>query len=676
MLVMIGSSSRNRADSANGSQPAAGTKRAARTASPGLRAFEPLAGTTPLGATDFLVADANGAHLAVYDQNLVFLGYFAQDITNPFGLDFLSNLNVIALNHNPVEVREYDILGNLISHFGTPAVLGNAPIDLKANRTPLASSFRVYDGRRSATTVPEVNFSGTKTRSFGSNTYDGIAVLPGSVMWAGGVNYPQKIDVFDLATGSGDNIAPTSTIDLNDGHGQSVAESMFYSAVTNTVLTVDFNNNTVVERNTNGTFVRTFIPPMGSALQFGVTRGPGDDVFATDFNGNIVRWKPDGTLIGATASTGVSQPTGILWMGNLPCTITCPGNKAQSNDPNQCGAVVTYSDPTTTGSCNTVICSPASGTLFPVGTTTVTCKSNNGAGPDECTFTVMVSDTQQPMITCPNKTQSTDPGQCQAKVTFSPAVSDNCPNPGAPVCAPASGSVFPKGTTTVNCSVKDAAGNMASCTFTVTVNDTEAPTITCQADATTVPPASCPIAVTSPPVTFTVNASDNCPGVTFVCKDQNNQVVTSGMPFPMGTTSVTCTATDTSGNTATCSFIVSAFSFCLQDESNPGNSVLVNAQTGVYVFCCGGTTVASGTGTLTTRGCIGSIDNTKGDRQVHIQWDTSANSGNGAGTAFIQKLSSKVVCQITDKNMSNNTCQCSTSPPPVNPKKPPLERTY
>jgi hypothetical protein len=125
---------------------------------------------------------------------------------------------------------------------------------------------------------------------------------------------------------------------------------------------------------------------------------------------------------------------------------------------------------------------------------------------------------------------------------------------------------------------------------------------------------------------------------------------------------------------ATCTFPVSVFSFCLQDDSNPGNVVLVNAQTGDFFFCCGGVPIASGRGTLTTHGCIGSIDASKGNRQVHIQWDTAANSSLGAGTAYVQKLSNKTICQITDKNMSNNTCQCSGAPPPVSPRKPPKEK--
>lgn len=426
------------------------------------------------------------------------------------------------------------------------------------------------------------------------------------------------------------------------------------------------------------------------------------------------------------------------------CSISCPANISQSNDTDLCGAAVTFAATTTGGNCGTVICSPASGTVFPVGTTTVTCTTS--AGPS-CSFTVKINDTQPPSITCPNKTVGADTlcsGNPGSNVTYSPAVSDNCPGVGAPICNPASGTCFPVGTTTVNCSVTDAVNLSASCTFTVTVsqtcvvicpasvtkpndaaqcgavvtypppttagvcgtvtcspasgsffpkgtttvtcnsqfagpgqscsftvtiNDTEAPKINCPANQTAIAQVSCPIQPTTPVSFPNPTVTDNCPGATVACSPP------SGSPFPVGVTSVTCTATDTSGNTAQCTFTVTAFSFCLQDDSNAGSVVLINALTGDYSFCCGGVPIAAGRGTLSARGCIGSIDHTKGDRQVHIQWDTSANNNTGAGTAIVQKLSNKTVCQITDKNISNNTCQCSSPPPPVGPKKPPAERT-
>ncbi len=247
------------------------------------------------------------------------------------------------------------------------------------------------------------------------------------------------------------------------------------------------------------------------------------------------------------------------------CTITCPANITVSNDPNQCGSVVTYPAPTTTGTCGTVTCSPPSGSFFPKGTTLITCTAT--AGPS-CGFTITVNDTQPPLITCPaNITASNDPNQCGAVVNYpAPTVSDNCPMIGAPVCSPASGSFFPRGTTTVTCTVADMSGNTATCSFTVRVNDTQPPSITCPADIYLA------TAGTSATATYTPTASDNCPGVTVACTPP------SGSSFPVGSNTVTCTATDATGITATCSFrvIVNPVTFSVTDPlacTGPGNAV-------------------------------------------------------------------------------------------------------
>jgi len=76
------------------------------------------------------------------------------------------------------------------------------------------------------------------------------------------------------------------------------------------------------------------------------------------------------------------------------------------------------------------------------------------------------------------------------------------------------------------------------------------------------------------------------------------------------------------------------YSFCLQDETNPGNSVLVNAITGEYLFVCNGVVVATGRGTLTFKSCIGTVELYKEDRRVLISWDTTANGGKGAGSSI------------------------------------------
>src|SRR5204863_4004694 len=98
-------------------------------------------------------------------------------------------------------------------------------------------------------------------------------------------------------------------------------------------------------------------------------------------------------------------------------------------------------------------------------------------------------------IACPgNQVQANDVGFCSAVVNgIAPTASgDNCPGSsvtytiaGATVGAganDASGTAFNVGVSTVTYTITDASLNTASCNFTVTVNDTENPTIVCPAN--------------------------------------------------------------------------------------------------------------------------------------------------------------------------------------------------
>src|SRR5262249_30302236 len=92
----------------------------------------------------------------------------------------------------------------------------------------------------------------------------------------------------------------------------------------------------------------------------------------------------------------------------------------------------------------------------------------------------------------------------------------------------------------------DSSGNKATCTFTVRVNDTQPPVITCPANRT----VSAPVGACASNVTFTVTATDNC-AVTNVTSSPS-----SGFAFPVGVTTVTGTARDSSGNSSQCTFTV------------------------------------------------------------------------------------------------------------------------
>ena len=146
----------------------------------------------------------------------------------------------------------------------------------------------------------------------------------------------------------------------------------------------------------------------------------------------------------------------------------------------------------------------------------------------QCTQIITVNDVTPPTVTCPaNITVSTAAGVCSAVVTFTPTATDNCGGAVTITSVPASGSTFPVGTTTVTTTATDACGNTATCTFTVTVQDNQAPTIVCPANITVNnDPGICGAVVNYPFPTV----SDNCalPGGTAVALTQstNNTTIT------------------------------------------------------------------------------------------------------------------------------------------------------
>jgi subtilisin-like proprotein convertase family protein len=267
-----------------------------------------------------------------------------------------------------------------------------------------------------------------------------------------------------------------------------------------------------------------------------------------------------------------------------PPVITCPANIVVSNAPGTCGAVVNYTV-TATDNCPgvTVSSTPASGSTFPVGTTTVTSTATDAAGNTAtCTFTVTVNDVQPPVITCPaNIVVSNAPGTCGAVVNYTVTATDNCP--GVTVSStPASGSTFPVGTTTVTSTATDAAGNTATCTFTVRVNDTEPPVITCPTNITVNATAGlCAASVATPNPTNT----DNCAvtvrtwtlsGATTGASPLTGLNNVGTQTFNVGVTTVTYTSRDAAGNTATCTFTVTVNDVQPPVITCPANIVVSN----------------------------------------------------------------------------------------------------
>ncbi len=84
-----------------------------------------------------------------------------------------------------------------------------------------------------------------------------------------------------------------------------------------------------------------------------------------------------------------------------PPTIVCPANITTTSTAGACNKVVTFTLPTATDNCSgtTVTASPASGSTFPIGTTTVTITAKDASNnTTTCSFTVKVTDSQLPVI--------------------------------------------------------------------------------------------------------------------------------------------------------------------------------------------------------------------------------------------------------------------------------------
>jgi hypothetical protein len=208
-------------------------------------------------------------------------------------------------------------------------------------------------------------------------------------------------------------------------------------------------------------------------------------------------------------------------------------------------------------------CSPASGSLFALGSHAVACNatdaSGNAAAPTQ--FVVTVHDTQPPVVSVPADIIAEATSAAGAAVSFTVSANDIVDLAVTPTCDADSGDTFPLGETTVHCSATDAHGNTGTASFKVTVEDTTPPVVTVPADITR--EASGPDGATA---TFAASASDIVSG-----NVPTNCLPASGSTFALGTTSVTCSATDAAGNTGHASFHVNVVDTTAPDVTVPAD---------------------------------------------------------------------------------------------------------
>jgi len=152
-----------------------------------------------------------------------------------------------------------------------------------------------------------------------------------------------------------------------------------------------------------------------------------------------------------------------------------------------------------------------------------------------------------PALTLPGDMTVNATSPSGAAVTYTVTANDAAGNSLTPTCSPASGSTFPVGATPVSCSATDGNNLQSTGSFSVTVKPYQAPpTLTLPANMTVNATSSSGAAVT-----YTATAKDGSGNaLTPSCSPA------SGSAFPIGTTTVSCSATDGNGVKTTGSFTV------------------------------------------------------------------------------------------------------------------------
>ncbi|MGD0814113.1 MAG: HYR domain-containing protein [Verrucomicrobiota bacterium] len=248
---------------------------------------------------------------------------------------------------------------------------------------------------------------------------------------------------------------------------------------------------------------------------------------------------------------------------NCPLVMNCPSNIVVTS----CFNVQEFYNPTASNYCcgvlyTNVVCTPPSGSIFALGTTTtVTCSAIDCfQNTNYCTFTVTVQQgancaTNCLQIQCPSNIVVSS---CtNLPVYYAPTVTDPCCGTNwTLVCTPPSGSFFaPNTTNLVDCFVTDYCGLSNSCSFTVIVlPDTN----NCPTNCITLEcPSNIAVATCSNcmPVFYSAAATNTCcfGHVVVNCNPA------SGFCFPLGTNVVNVSAYDpdcASTPPTNCSFTV------------------------------------------------------------------------------------------------------------------------
>jgi hypothetical protein len=305
-----------------------------------------------------------------------------------------------------------------------------------------------------------------------------------------------------------------------------------------------------------------------------------------------------------TANGCIGTPITATVTVNAGPTITCPSNISVNNAAGQCGATVNYTPtitgipaPTTTyvygGATIGSGAGTGSGSLFNVGTTTVILTVMNSCGTSNCNFTIVVTDNENPQISCAAPITVSCASNVPAPNIASVTATDNCPGVSVTHVSDviSNQTCDNRYTITRTYRATDNAGNTAECTQLITVNDQTGPSITCPAPVTVNCASLVPAVNTASIVT-----SDNCGGTVSVT--HTGDVITNQTCANRYTITRTYRATDACGNFSECTQIIT-----VDDQTAPS----ITCPAPVTVNCASLVPAVNTASIVTSDNCGGTV---------------------------------------------------------------------
>jgi uncharacterized protein YjiK len=558
------------------------------------------------------------------------IGQFA--FPQGISIDSFGNVYVTDLGNNRIE--KFDNNGNFLSTFGTKGS-GNGQFNSPLSIAISGNFIYVVDDVQN--TVQKFNLTGNFITKWGAK-----GSAPGQFLLPQGIAVDSSGNVYVVDTGNSrvEKFSGNGTYLLTIGEsglddGKFLSPHAVVADSQGTIFVSDSGNNRIEKFTQDGVFLQSFGGRTGSSLQtpLGLAVDKSGNLFVVD-NGNnrIVELDKSGSIITSWGSQG----TGVDFFDNpRSVALDSAGNvfvvDTSNNRVQKFGsASLDTTTPTTTSTANQTTSQSATTTTQSQSTVPATQQVTVTQNTTPNTIKITApNDHTPPSITAPADMTIEATGILTPVSTGQATATDDS---GIAQISSNAPTKFPLGITMITWTATDNGGNVAKAVQKITIVDTTPPVLTAPQDVT--------IEAKTPDhnsVDLGLPAVNDVVGVESVTNDAPPY-------FPLGKTTVTWKALDSSGNTATATQVIT-----VKDTTPP----VIHAPTDITqeASSANANTVNLGNATVTDNGIIKSVTNNAPSvfplGKTTVTWTATDQSENSASATQVVNIVDTTAPKIT-----------------------------